>query len=54
MLHGDGGRRSLPDWLPVVLKVVGATLAHKTEAGAVRLGLGDREAVIRAAPRYER
>lgn len=34
---------------PVVLKAVGATLAHKTEAGAVRLGLGDREAVIRAA-----
>jgi acyl-CoA synthetase (NDP forming) len=34
---------------PIVLKAAGAGLAHKTERGAVRLGLGDAEAVRRAA-----
>ena len=34
---------------PVVLKAVGAHLAHKTETGALRLGLEDAEAVDAAA-----
>ncbi len=34
---------------PVVLKAVSAGLAHKTEVGAVRLGLGDAESVRAAA-----
>ncbi len=34
---------------PVVLKAVGAHLAHKTELGAVKLNLGDRQAVLAAA-----
>jgi acetyltransferase len=33
---------------PVVLKALSAALAHKTEAGAVQLGLADDEAVHRA------
>ena len=34
---------------PVVVKAVSPTLAHKTERGAVRLGLADRAAVLAAA-----
>ncbi len=34
---------------PVVLKVVGPSIVHKTEVGGVRLDLGGREAVIEAA-----
>jgi acetyl-CoA synthetase (ADP-forming) len=34
---------------PVVAKLCGASIAHKTERGLVRLGLGDAEAVRRAA-----
>jgi len=34
---------------PVALKAVGAAIAHKTEIGGLRLGLGDAEAVGRAA-----
>lgn len=34
---------------PVVLKLGGATIAHKTERGLVRLGLGDDDAVATAA-----
>ena len=34
---------------PVVLKLGGATIAHKTERGLVRLGLSDDEAVAEAA-----
>ncbi len=34
---------------PVVLKLCGDLIAHKTERGLVRLGLGDAEAVRRAA-----
>jgi acetate---CoA ligase (ADP-forming) subunit beta len=34
---------------PVVLKLCGDQIAHKTERGLVRLGLGDAEAVRRAA-----
>ncbi|MCB1004842.1 MAG: acetate--CoA ligase family protein [Acidimicrobiales bacterium] len=34
---------------PVVAKLCGDTIAHKTERGLVRLGLGDPEAVRRAA-----
>jgi len=34
---------------PVVAKLVGAAIAHKTERGLVRLGLGDAHAVRSAA-----
>ncbi|TMD54789.1 MAG: acetate--CoA ligase family protein, partial [Chloroflexi bacterium] len=34
---------------PVALKAIAPGLLHKTEAGAVRLGLPDRKAVLRAA-----
>jgi succinyl-CoA synthetase beta subunit len=34
---------------PVVAKLCGAAIAHKTERGLVRLGLGDRDAVRAAA-----
>jgi acetyl-CoA synthetase (ADP-forming) len=34
---------------PVVVKLCGATIAHKTERGLVRLGLGDASAVADAA-----
>ena len=34
---------------PVVLKLGGAAIAHKTERGLVRLGLGDDDAVAEAA-----
>lgn len=34
---------------PVVLKAVGAHLTHKTELGAVKLNLGDRQSVLAAA-----
>jgi len=34
---------------PVVVKLMGDSIAHKTERGLVRLGLGDREAVLAAA-----
>ncbi len=34
---------------PVVLKLAGEGIAHKTERGLVRVGLGDREAVAREA-----
>lgn len=39
---------------PVALKAVGAGLAHKTELGAVALGLATRDQVIRAARAIER
>ena len=38
---------------PVALKAIGPGLLHKTEAGAVRLGLQGREAVLRAATEME-
>ena len=38
---------------PVALKAVGPALLHKTEAGAVRLGLKGRTAVLRAAGEME-
>ncbi|MDQ6917728.1 MAG: GNAT family N-acetyltransferase [Candidatus Dormibacteraeota bacterium] len=38
---------------PVALKAIGPGLLHKTEAGAVRLGLRGREAVLRAATEME-
>jgi acyl-CoA synthetase (NDP forming) len=34
---------------PVAVKAVGAAILHKTELGAIRLGLGDRDMVARAA-----
>ncbi|HUF97985.1 MAG TPA: acetate--CoA ligase family protein [Ilumatobacter sp.] len=34
---------------PVVAKLMGDSIAHKTERGLVRLNLGDREAVVSAA-----
>lgn len=34
---------------PVVLKLAGEGIAHKTERGLVRVGLGDRDAVVREA-----
>ncbi len=34
---------------PVVVKLCGASIAHKTERGLVRLGLADADAVARAA-----
>lgn len=34
---------------PVVLKALGARLTHKTERGLVKLNLGNREAVLKAA-----
>jgi acetyl-CoA synthetase (ADP-forming) len=34
---------------PVVVKLHGEAIAHKTERGLVRLGLGDRDAVRAAA-----
>ena len=42
----DGRRRV---GYPVVAKLVGDSIAHKTERGLVRLGLGDRGAVEAAA-----
>ncbi|WP_421846565.1 acetate--CoA ligase family protein [Novosphingobium sp.] len=39
----------LPAPFPLVLKAVGADLAHKTEVGGVALGLADREAILAAA-----
>lgn len=41
----------LPAPFPLVLKAVGAELAHKTEVGAVALGLESREAILAAADR---
>lgn len=38
---------------PVVLKMMGPKLAHKTEAGAVALGLGDGDAVRAAVTRMK-
>jgi acetyl-CoA synthetase len=40
---------ALPASFPLVLKAVGADLAHKTELGGVALNLADREALIAAA-----
>jgi len=39
---------------PVALKIVSDEISHKTEAGGVRLGLADRDAVIRAAQDLEK
>ena len=39
---------------PVALKMIGAGLAHKTEAGAVALGLADRAAVDAAVARMRK
>ncbi|HSR11902.1 MAG TPA: acetate--CoA ligase family protein [Thermodesulfobacteriota bacterium] len=39
---------------PVVLKGLGSKLTHKTERGAVKLNLGSREAVLRAASEISR
>jgi succinyl-CoA synthetase beta subunit len=39
---------------PVVVKAVGAGIAHKSELGAVRLGLGDADAVGEAAQALRR
>jgi acetyltransferase len=38
---------------PVALKIVSDRIAHKTEVGGVRLGLGDGEAVLRAVRQME-
>lgn len=39
---------------PVVLKAVSRDIVHKTEAGAVRVGLADKAAVLAAASEMER
>src|SRR5262249_54087056 len=45
----DAGRAADAIGYPVVVKLCGPTIAHKTERGLVRLGLADRDAVTSAA-----
>jgi acyl-CoA synthetase (NDP forming) len=44
----DVARAAQSIGFPVVLKMMGSKLAHKTEAGAVALNLGNSDAVVRA------
>ena len=44
----EAARAATEIGFPVVAKLCGAAIAHKTERGLVRLGLGD-EAAVRAA-----
>lgn len=46
---GTAGAAAADIGFPVVAKLCGDRIAHKTERGLVRLGLGDRDAVVRAA-----
>ncbi|MFH1136471.1 MAG: acetate--CoA ligase family protein [Pseudomonadota bacterium] len=46
---GEAAAKAEDIGFPVVLKALGAKLTHKTERGLVRLGLGSREEVLRAA-----
>jgi acetyl coenzyme A synthetase (ADP forming)-like protein len=50
IVHGAQEAVALAERLgfPVALKIVSDQIAHKTEVGGVRLGLGDGEAVLRA------
>ena len=45
----DAGEAAATLGFPVALKAVGSAIAHKTEIGAVKLGLASREAVREAA-----
>ncbi len=47
--RADLAEAALPAPFPLVLKAVGADLAHKTEVGGVALGLTSREAILAAA-----
>ena len=50
VVDGDGARAAAEELgFPVVLKALDAGIAHKSEAGAVRLGLADGTAVAGAA-----
>jgi acetyltransferase len=45
----EAGEAATEIGFPVVVKLCGDAIAHKTERGLVRLGLGEADAVIRAA-----
>jgi acyl-CoA synthetase (NDP forming) len=47
--RADLAEAALPAPFPLVLKALGADLAHKTEVGGVALGLTSREAILAAA-----
>ncbi|WP_421838005.1 acetate--CoA ligase family protein [Novosphingobium sp.] len=49
LCRADLADAALPAPFPLVLKAVGADLAHKTEVGGVALGLSSREAILAAA-----